>query len=42
MKLGLDKRDRLEYGESLMTHAMVFIAFDRDPEEPETKVSDGF
>lgn len=27
---GMDKETRLNYGESLMTHAMVFTAFDKD------------
>ena len=27
---GMDKRERLIYGESLMTHAMVFTAYDRE------------
>jgi aminopeptidase C len=26
----MDKETRLNYGESLMTHAMVFTAFDKD------------
>ena len=27
---GMDKETRLNYGESLMTHAMVFTAFDKE------------
>ena len=30
---GLNKRERLEFGESLMTHAMVFTGFDRDADD---------
>ena len=35
--LDMNKQERLEFGESLMTHAMVFIGFDCDPNDP-TKV----
>lgn len=31
----LSKADRLRYGESLMTHAMVLTAYDEDPELPD-------
>lgn len=38
-KLEMSKRDRLVFGESLMTHAMVFIGFDRDPADSNRAIS---
>lgn len=37
VQLGLNKADRLIYGDSLMTHAMVFTGFGVDGEEKPTK-----
>ncbi len=35
--LGMNKAERLDYGESLMTHAMVFTGVDFDENEKSTK-----